>query len=159
MKEIEILVQVFDDEQTVLEKLSTFTFIGNKRTVDTYYCDPLRPDLQPDASGRLTACFRLRQKDGTNYLTYKTDHFNGDAWLYSDEAETTVEDIHVIQNIVHALGLRELITIDNLKRTYHTENYTIEFEKVVNLGLFLEVEYCTDNDVDVVQIKQQIQSL
>lgn len=114
MKEIEILVQVFADENTVLQKLSEFEFLGDKRTVDTYYYDPLRPELQPDGNGRLYACCRTRQKDGVNYITYKNDHFDGDTWLYSDEAETTVADMSTMCEIMHALGLRELIKIDNL---------------------------------------------
>lgn len=158
MKEIEILVQVFADEAGVLRKLSEFEFLGDKRTVDTYYYDPLRPELQPDGNGRLYACCRTRQKDGVNYIAYKNDHFDGDTWLYSDEAETTVADMSTMCEIMHALGLRELIKIDNLKRTYRAGDYTIEFETVTDLGLFLEVEYCTSNDVDVTQIKSQIQS-
>ena len=81
MKEIEILVQVFADEADVMRKLSEFEFLGNKRTVDTYYYDPLRPELQPDGNGRLYACCRTRQKDGVNYITYKNDHFDGDTVL------------------------------------------------------------------------------
>ena len=158
MKEIEILVQVFADENTVLQKLSEFEFLGDKRTVDTYYYDPLRPELQPDNNGRLYACCRTRQKDGKNYITYKNDHFDGDTWLYSDEAETTVADMSTLCEIMNALGLRELIKIDNLKRTYRAGDYIIEFETVADLGLFLEVEYCTPDDVDVAQIKSQIQT-
>lgn len=158
MKEIEILVQVFADEEDVLHKLSEFEFLGDKRTVDTYYYDPLRPDLQPDANGRLYACCRTRQKDNVNYITYKKDHFDGDTWLYSDEAETTVADMSTLCEVMHALGLRELIKIDNLKRTYRAGDYTIEFETVTDLGMFLEVEYCTADDVDTAQIKSQIQS-
>ena len=158
MKEIEILVQVFADEADVLRKLSEFDFLGDKRTVDTYYYDPLRPDLQPDSNGRLYACCRTRAKDGTNYITYKYDHFDGDTWLYSDESETTVADMSTLCDIMNALGLRELIRIDNLKRTYRAGDYTIEFETVADLGLFLEVEYCTADDVDVAQVKSQIQS-
>lgn len=158
MKEIEILVQVFADEQTVLQKLSSFEFVGDKHTVDTYYYDPLRTDLCPDHGGRLCACFRTRQKDGINYITYKKDHFDGDTWLYSEELETTVGDMTILTGIINALGLRELVKIDNLKRTYRASDYMIEFETVTNLGLFLEVEYCTADDVDVAHIKSQIQS-
>ena len=159
MKEIEILVQVFADESDVLRKLSAFEFLGDKRTVDTYYYDPLRPELQPDSNRRLYACCRTRQKDGVNYLTYKNDHFDGDTWLYSDEAETTVADMSTLCEIMHALGLRELIKIDNLKRTYRAGDYTIEFETVADLGLFLEVEYCTPDDVDVAQINHKFKPL
>ena len=71
---------------------------------------------------------------------------------------TTVADMSTLCEVMHALGLRELIKIDNLKRTYRAGDYTIEFETVADLGMFLEVEYCTTDDVDTVQIKSQIQS-
>lgn len=40
MKEIEILVEVYDDKNKVLEKFKKFKYIGEKITVDTYYYDP-----------------------------------------------------------------------------------------------------------------------
>lgn len=157
MKEIEILVQVFDEEQKVLDKLSEFEFIGDKKTIDTYYFDPLRDELKPDNSGRLNACFRVRQKEDSNYITYKKDHFDGNKWLYSDEYETHFHSLSAVEEIVKSLGLQELIIIDNLKKTYKHKDYIIEFEKVKNLGLFLEVEYSTDDDIDIQIIKNEIQ--
>ena len=157
MKEIEILVQIYNDEKTVLDCLEQFEFMGNKRTIDTYYTDPLRNDLKPDSNGRLTACFRTRQKDGKNYITYKKDHFNGDKWLYSDESETIVDSMETMEDIIKSLGLVQLLKIDNSKQTYKHKDYVIEFESVKDLGLFLEVEFCTDDDVDVIEIKSEIQ--
>ncbi len=158
MKEIETLVQVFAPAQDVLKKLAEFEFLGDKQTIDTYYFDPLRSDLCPDCGGRLYACFRLREKDGVSYLTYKKDHFDGDTWLYSDETETVVADADKAKEIITALGLKPLIVINNIKRTYRTDKYTIEFEDVENLGLFMEVEFCTNDDVDVASVKKEIQS-
>lgn len=157
MKEIEILVQVFDDENEILNKLSGFEFIGDKKTIDKYYIDPLRDELKPDESGRLNACFRIRQKGETNYITYKKDHFDGDKWLYSDEYETHFHSLSAVEEIVKSLGLQELIIIDNMKRTYKHKDYIIEFENVKDLGLFLEVEYSTDYDIDVKSTKNEIQ--
>jgi predicted adenylyl cyclase CyaB len=158
MKEIEILVQVFDTEKNVLDKLSKFDFIDNKETIDIYYFDPLRDDLKPAENNRLTSCFRMRSKNGKHQITYKNDHFDGDIWTYSDEFESNVENGNALCKIIELLGLQKLLTIKNIKRTYKYKNYTIEFERVDNLGLFLEVEYVTEsNDADVKKIKSEIQ--
>ena len=47
--------------------------------------------------------------------------------------------------------------IDNNKEIYKTDKYEIALEDVKDLGIFLEVEYCTDDDVDVSKIKEEIQ--
>lgn len=63
----------------------------------------------------------------------------------------------MVTEILKRLGLKELLTIHNSKRTYKTDSYEVVFETVKDLGYFLEVEYCTNEDVDVGLIKDQIQ--
>ena len=63
----------------------------------------------------------------------------------------------MITEILKKLGLKELLTIHNSKRIYVTDKYEIVLETVKNLGYFLEVEYCTNEDVDVSFVKSQIQ--
>ena len=157
MTETKILFQIFDDEQTVLQKLSKFKCVDDYRVVDTYYYDPLRANLKPDAQGRLTRYLRIREQDGVNYISYKADNFDGNTWSYSDDAITSIEDVHVLYGIFHVLGLRELVVIDNMRRIYSASDYTIKFDTVKNLGLFLRVEYDAPNELDIIQIKKQIQ--
>ena len=64
----------------------------------------------------------------------------------------------MIRNILEKLGLKKLLSIHNSKKIYHYQDYEIAFETVEELGYFLEVEYCTNEDVDVKSIKKQIQS-
>ena len=158
MKEIEILVEVYEEEKVVLDKLKKFNFIGDKLTVDTYFYDPLRPNLKPNNTMQLSECLRLRTVKDKSLIAYKVDKFdNKGVWLYSDEYETKVESPNTLFQIFEKMGLKELIVIKNLKRIYKSENYEIAFEKVDDLGLFLEVEFCTDEDVDIVSLKHQIQ--
>lgn len=63
----------------------------------------------------------------------------------------------MITEILKKLGLKELLTIHNSKRTYATDKYEIVLETVKDLGYFLEVEYCTNEDVEVSLIKEEIQ--
>lgn len=158
MKEIEILVEVLEEEEKILERLREFDYHGEKEVVDIYYYDPLRNNLKPNSNLQLNECARIRTKNNEVSITYKVDKFdeNGN-WLYSDEYETKVESLEMIKEIFNRLGLKELLCIKNRKKTFMFKNYEIVLENVENLGIFLEVEYCTNEDVDVSLVKKEIQ--
>lgn len=63
----------------------------------------------------------------------------------------------MINKIFDRLGFLELLTIHNSKRTYKYNDYEIVFETVKDLGYFIEVEYCTNEDIDVKNKKKEIQ--
>lgn len=157
MKEIEILVEVKDDIDTVKNKLKDFEYVGLNHTIDEYYYDSLRDDLKPDNNNQLANCLRLRAKNDNYYVTYKNDVFEGEKWLYSNEYETKIESIEMMKEVFERLGLKKFLEIDNNKEIYKTDKYEIALEDVKDLGIFLEVEYCTDEDVDVSKIKEGIQ--
>ena len=157
MKEIEILVELHSNINETKEILSKFKYVGKARTIDTYYYDPLRNNLKPDKNNQLDECLRLRKKGKNNYITYKVDHFEGKKWIYSSEYETKVDDIKTTSKVFSLLGLKKLLIIDNTKTIYKTDKYEIAIEEVKDLGNFLEVEYCTDKDVDIHKIKNDIQ--
>ena len=157
MKEIEILVELhstFEDAENVL---SRFQFVNKQDTTDIYYYDPLRNSLKPNDNLEINQCLRLRTKNNKNCITYKIDHFaDTGKWLYSDEYETDVNDLETLKRIFDCLGLKELLVLHNVKRIYKYKDYEISLEDVDNLGYFLEVEYCTSDDVDILKIKEEI---
>lgn len=158
MKEIEILVEVLDDVENVLKALDKFQYEGDKETIDVYYYDPLRDTLKPNSAGEINECLRVRTKNDLAYVTYKVDNFDDNGkWLYSDEYETTIGDLVMLNKIIERLGLVPLLTIHNKKKTYVTDKYEIVLEDVKDLGHFLEVEFCTNEDVDVKKVKEEIQ--
>ncbi len=161
MKEIEILVEVFDSKEVVLEKLKLFNFQGVKKTLDIYLFDPLRKNLQPNSNNRLTESCRLRNKNGQALLAYKTDNFDENGvWIYSDEHEVKISDFKTGHTILSHLGMQPLIELENEKHTFLTDEFEIVFEDVKNLGLFLEVEAHTLSEAESVQdVKKRIQKL
>lgn len=150
MKEIEVLVEIHEDVKTVLHRCKAFDSKGIKKTKDIYYFDPLRENLKPDVEGKLKECCRLREKAGKYYITYKSDNYEGDTWIYSDEYETEVKDIEILQWILEKMGLRELVVVENIKHTFETPQYEIVVEEVKNLGVFLEVEYIGNSNISSV---------
>lgn len=157
MKEIEILVEVYDNIEKIKEIFKKFNYIGLKKTIDEYYYDPLRETLKPDKNNGLNHCLRLRQKNNEYYITYKDDVFENGKWLYSDEYETKVESLEMTHEIFKRIGLVKFIEIDNEKETYIYEDYEIVIENVKDLGIFIEVEYCTSEDIDIKEEKNKIQ--
>lgn len=158
MKEIEILIEVKSTKEQVLKALEQFESQGIKKVLDVYFADPLRKELQPDASGRLMNSYRFRLKDNKASVAYKVDHFdNEDQWIYSDEHETEIGNFETALEIQKQLGFAELVRIDNTKYTYTTSDYEIVFEEVKDLGLFLEVEKLAQvPDDQVLATKQEI---
>lgn len=157
MKEIEVLVEVYDSIENVKKKLEKFNYKGLKNTIDEYYYDPKRETLKPDKDNQLSHCLRVRTKNNEYFITYKDDVFDNGKWLYSNEYETKIESITMIKEIFNKLGLIKFIEIDNKKETYTYKDYEIVIEDVKDLGIFMEVEYCTNEEVDVKNIKKEIQ--
>ena len=157
MKEIEILVEVYDEIKKIKKSLKDFEYIGLKHTIDEYYYDPKRKNLKPDKDNQLSHCLRLRSKNNDYYITYKDDIFDNGKWLYSNEYETKVESVEMLREIFKRLGLKKFIEIDNEKEIYKSDKYEIAIENVKGLGIFMEVEYCTNKDVDITNIKKEIQ--
>lgn len=158
MQEIEILARINDDLASAQQKLTGLEFVGEKITRDIYFYDPKRKDLKPDDQKHLHASFRLRAKDGTNYIAYKQDNFDQDGtWTHSDEHETEIADFATAEKIIDSLGLKKLVEIHNTKHIYQSETYEIVLEDVKDLGIFLEVELkTTEFDVDIASAKDSI---
>ena len=157
MKEIEILVEVYDDIETAKNTLKRFEYLGLKHTIDEYYYDPKREDLKPDNNNQLSHCLRLRSKNNEYSITYKDDVFEKGIWLYSNEYETEIKSLDILKEIFKRLGLKKFIEIDNKKEIYKTDKYEISLENVKDLGIFMEVEYCTNAEIDIKKVKKEIQ--
>lgn len=153
MKEVEVLVQVFDSRDAVLERLKQFNFVGIKDVYDIYYYHPDNKSMQIVKGKYPREWLRLRKCD-KNHLAFKKDHFDGEKWLYSDEHEVEVSDYEAVKSIFHELGFKPLVELQIRKHTYSNETYEIVFEEVENLGFFLEVEKLKVQDI--AEAKKQI---
>ena len=138
--EIEILAKLECDLEEAKQKLHKFEYVGSEKTIDIYFFDPKRENLQPSQDGKILECFRLRKKGNDFKLAFKVDHYDGETWKYSDETEISVSDFEGCNKIILLLGLKQLVIVDNTKHIYLTDGYEIVLEEVKNLGNFIEVE-------------------
>lgn len=157
MREIEVLVELKDNLNTAMEKMKAFEYCGDKQTIDTYYIDPKRKNLKLNAKQKLMECCRIRHKNEKSYVTYKIDKYKEEKWLYSEEYETEVKDLHAMEMIFDCLGLEVLVVVDNIKHTFETPDYEIVLEEVKGVGNFIEVEAKNDDErFSVEEIKAKI---
>jgi len=157
MKEIEILVKLFDKKRKILKALTGFKYIKKERIKDTYYFHPNLNILLPEKNGRFRDCFRIRVKENRNLIAYKKDYFDKkDIWQYSEELETSIGDFETIFDILKALGFKILVEIDNTKYKYLHKKYELVLEEVKDLGLFLEVEFKGNSHQSPKKIKKEI---
>jgi len=157
MKEIEILVKLFDKKRKILKALTGFKYIKKERIKDTYYFHPNVDILLPEMNGRFRDCFRIRVKENRNLIAYKKDYFDKkDIWQYSEELETSIGDFETIFDILKALGFKILVEIDNTKYKYLHKKYELVLEEVKDLGLFLEVEFKGNSHQSPKKIKKEI---
>ncbi len=155
MREIEILVKVFDSKKVALSKLKKFKSKGVKKTYDIYFYDP-KLEIKKNIKN---PNFRLRKKDDKCYMTYKKDYRDKKGkWIYSDEHEIEISDFDDALKIINHLGLKPLVEVENKKHTFLKGKYEIVLEDVKNLGLFLEVEKLkVSNKENVANLKKEIQ--
>lgn len=160
MKEIEVLFEVPNHSvEDLIARFSEYRFVGTLETTDEYFFNPGSGAFAPSESLRLTDSFRVRTKDGKNYIAVKKDHFlENDIWSYSDEYETEIGDADVMKHILHQLGFDQLVIIKNKKHTFISDEYEVVVEEVENLGVFIEVESLDQEaeDEDVTRIKLEI---
>ena len=147
MKEVEILVEIFEDKDKALEKLGKFDFKGDKKVADLYF-----------DTGSKDTWIRIRASGNQAYLAFKKDYFKDGAWLYSDEHETEIDNADEAKKILSEIGFKELVCINNIKHSFESEKYQIVLEEVEQLGLFLEVEGKQVGDQeDISAVKSEIQ--
>ncbi len=158
MKEVEILVEVFNNKETVLNKLKKFESKGTILVKDIYFYHPNKENMQVVNGKYPKTWLRLRNMNNTQYLAYKIDRFEGDTWIYSDEYETEISNVDSMIKILDNLGFKTLLRLTINKENFITDSYEIDLEDVEDLGLFLEVERLNVADSeDVNQIKKEIQ--
>lgn len=143
--EIEIQVQV-EHNQGLLDFLSVEAqFQGEKHQVDEYFV-PTHKDFLAEVP--IKEWLRLRTAGEKYSINYKNWHFdehnNG---TFADEYETSVGNAEVAKRILTSVGMKPIITVDKVRKTWLWQDYEIAMDAVKDLGDFVEVEYKGGRDV------------
>ena len=147
MEDVEIEIKLFAKPDTRLftwlEKDAVFE--GKTEQTDIYLDPPYKSFLYIDDRGKKTAAeyIRIRIEADNGVLCYK--HIDkiqeraGQAQI--DEIESKVEDPQKVIKIFEAIGFKQAIRIEKIRKSYRYKNFQLAFDTVKNLGDFLEIEY------------------
>jgi predicted adenylyl cyclase CyaB len=114
-------------------------FQSEKQQIDEYFTPAHRDFLKVRP---ITEWLRLRQADAKYSITYKNWKTDADGKTYScDEYETTLGDLQQLRNILLALDLKPIVTVDKLRSTWTYKDYEIAIDSVKKLGDYVELEY------------------
>lgn len=141
-KEVEIKLPLnkakFDSLKKEISKKAKL--IGTSTETDTYFNHPNKDFLKPKYPFEW---LRIRKKDGRSILNYKHFHpENVETTLYCDELETVVDSSKSMEKILLALGYKTIIKVVKERTSYLLDSkYEFSFDKVSNLGYFVEIEF------------------
>src|SRR5688572_25368421 len=136
--------KAYSDDIEAAEKLllaSNPLFIGTDHQVDTYFNVP---------NGRL----KLREGNIENALI----HYNRTNTAGAKQSDVTLykhqPDASLKESLSRALGIK--ITVDKKRKIYFIDNVKFHFDKVNELGSFLEVEAIDkDGSIGIESLKEQ----
>ena len=133
--------------------------ISSKRQIDTVFLLPEQVDA-PIVPGSKIMRVRdvLNPETGELQRSLMTLKVEGQTKLASNEYEFVVDDGNTARQMLTALGWQEIVTVDKVRLESKTEDYTICVDEVAGLGLFIELEVLTEDDINTDNIQQQMYS-
>jgi len=117
--------------QEYLEK--NCKYIGTYQQLDTYLVHPCKDFLTSDEA------FRVRWENKKCFLTYKGPREKG-LTKKRIEIEVAVENCDRTLELLSRLGFREFVKIQKKREKYDCNNIVLLFDKVKDLGEFVEIE-------------------
>ena len=131
---IEMEIKAFlRDEVCVRAKLSQCgcQWKDTQYQVDTIYVqDKVLSDVN-------TPIFHIRRQGSLSILTLKILESDLDT---ATELELEISDALTMQDILYAIGFKELVRVAKHRDTTHFDGFNICIDKVENLGTFIEIE-------------------
>ena len=135
--EVEIRFRIEDSDKCRAQLLKVSKLIGNKHQVDEYFEHPVRNFT---ANKELKEYLRVRTTGEKSSLDYHKCIIKQNEKSHTEEFESQIQKPEIVKTILLELGFKPKVIVDKRRETFETENLTICFDKIENLGSFLEVE-------------------
>lgn len=143
--EIQANVEYIEPLMKFLEEKADFK--SERYQLDEYYTPS---DKDFTATRPVLKWLRLRDAAGKYSINYKNWHLDKEGKTnHCDEYETKIDDINTLRNIFLAIGFKQIVKVEKVRKDWHFEDYGISIDSVKGLGDFVEIEYIgDDNDAD-----------
>jgi adenylate cyclase, class 2 len=135
--ELKVTIEYVQPLLSLLEKEGSFSYEDHQ--IDYYYVPAHRNFL---AEKPIKEWLRLRDSNGTFYITYKKRYYNADGTSnHADEHEVEIKNLETGKKIFEVLNFVPIITVDKIRKAWRYKEYEICVDKVADLGDFVEIEY------------------
>jgi predicted adenylyl cyclase CyaB len=149
--ELEIRARIIDPE-LFKDRLNSLdgvvTRAKNERQVDTY--------IKHGLDKERVVILRIRRKEGKATLTFKKKSIGKDI-LWKD-IDIPLDDPDRLEDILLSSGYVYVVLIDKVRDSYRYHDYEINFDTILNLGTFVEIEFISEDgsniDDEVKKIKE-----
>ncbi len=154
MIEIEIKAKI-EDKNDALSKIKSLgaTYSHSEEQEDIYFNAPDKDYRQTDEALRI----RLIPVDDDikKILTYKGPKIDSESKTRK-EIEVEIGNLDKMTDILIALGFKPSAVVSKVRRIFNYEDYTITLDKLEKIGYYMEIEYVTDNEEDIEEIRDNI---
>lgn len=99
---------------------------------------------------------RVRYTPSETTLNMKRLTVRNGVW---EECETTIQDGHVAERIMDAMGAEPAVVVRKARRSGHLGDIEIQLDEVEELGIYFEVALQVDEDGEVEQARKTIDHL
>lgn len=157
MIEIEIKTKI-DDKNEALKKIHNLgaTYSHSEEQEDIYFNAPDKDYKETDEALRIRIIpFEDKMK---KILTYKGPKIDSVSKTRK-EIEVEIEDIHKMTDILIELGFKPSAIVSKIRRIFKYEDYTITLDKLEKIGYYMEIEYVTDDEENIEDIRNNIMKL
>lgn len=86
-------------------------------------------------------------------LTMKIQQENA---LESREFESKIDDTEQIKSIIEELGFNEFVCVEKTRKKSQFNQYNLCLDEVKGLGVFLEIEFLSQEKVNALEIQQEM---
>lgn len=86
-------------------------------------------------------------------LTMKIQQKNA---LESREFESKIDDTEQIKSIIEELGFNEFVCVEKTRKKSQFNQYNLCLDEVKGLGVFLEIEFLSQEKVNALEIQQEM---
>jgi adenylate cyclase class 2 len=150
IKETEIIIRLSDKfgdpSETIIQK-------------DTYYQSPIRNFWLTDEALRIRCIQRGLEFEKVE-ITYKGPKVGSDLKI-RNETTLDVQDQKIANQFLENLGFQAFAGVKKQRTNWYQRDLTVSFDKVHDLGLYVEVEITTENDLHetISQAKERIKRI
>lgn len=136
-REVEIQVKIKSPQKVERKIRQIAKYLNCQKQTDIYFT-PTRKNIFKQ--NPITENIRLRDNGKKLIFYYCHANYSKNKFISTDEWESEIRDKNNFLNILKKIGLKEILKVIKIRKTFSYKIFIISLDQIKNLGYFLEVE-------------------